>query len=68
MAADLEGYRRQGRATLGFDVRERLGEIAVPTTVIHGERDATIPSAIAHVTAAGIAGAELRILEGQGHL
>jgi pimeloyl-ACP methyl ester carboxylesterase len=66
-AGDLEGYRCQAHATLSFDVRDRLGEIAVPTTVIHGERDATIPCAIAPVTAGAIAGAQLRILEGQGH-
>lgn len=64
---DPEGYRQQARATLTFDVRDRLGEITVPTTIIHGELDATVPSAVATLLAGRIPGATLHILEGQGH-
>jgi hypothetical protein len=39
-SGDLEGYRSQARATMTFDVQDRLGEIAVPVTIIHGELDA----------------------------
>jgi 3-oxoadipate enol-lactonase len=64
---DLEGYRRQARATLTFDVRNRLGEIAVPTTIIHGELDATSPAAFATLMGGAIPGATVHLIEGQGH-
>ena len=66
-SGDLDGYRAQAHATLEFDVRDRLREIKVPTTVIHGEKDATIPRVAASMLVAGIDGAELHILDGQGH-
>ena len=67
-SGDIDGYRSQARATLArFDVRGRLGEITVPATVIHGELDATVPSTAGVLIADGIKGAELRILQGQGH-
>jgi 3-oxoadipate enol-lactonase len=64
---DLEGYRNQARATLTFDVRHRLREISVPTTIIHGELDATAPAAFAPLMAEAIPGATVHIIEGQGH-
>ncbi len=48
------------------DITGRLGEIAVPTMVIHGTDDVPIPMARAEALAAGIAGAELRTVSG-GH-
>lgn len=66
-SGDIDGYQSQAHATLSFDVRDRLGEIAIPTTVIHGELDATVPAAAASLIAGAIAGAQLRIVEGQGH-
>jgi 3-oxoadipate enol-lactonase len=62
---DLEGYRSQ--ATLTFDVRHRLGEIAVPTTIIHGELDAVAPAVFATFMGAAIPEATVHIIEGQGH-
>jgi 3-oxoadipate enol-lactonase len=64
---DLEGYRSQARATLAFDVRHRLGEIAVPATIIHGGLDATVPAAFATLMAEAIPDATVHIIEGQGH-
>ena len=64
---DLEGYRSQARATLAFDVRGRLGEIAVPATIIHGQLDATAPAASATFMGEAIRGATVHIIEGQGH-
>ena len=50
-----EGYESEAKATLDcFDVRSRLGEIDVPTTVIHGAKDATVPVALADALAKGI--------------
>ncbi len=64
---DVAGYRGQAHAAFAFDLRGRLKEITVPATVLHGSNDRTIPVQAAGITAAGIAGAELVILEGLGH-
>lgn len=56
------------RALIGRDsVVGRLGEIHVPTLVIHGEDDQAIPIAQAEVMASGIAGAELVRIPDCGH-
>lgn len=39
----------------------------MPTTVIHGEKDATVPVALAEALAKGIRGATIHILPGEGH-
>ena len=66
-SGDKEGYESEAQTTLHFDVRSRLGEIAVPTTVIHGEKDATVPVALAEALAKGIPGAVMHIIPGEGH-
>ena len=66
-SGDIDGYRNQARATLTFDVRHRLGEIDVATTIIHGERDATVPRAWADAMAEAIPGATKHIIDGEGH-
>jgi class 3 adenylate cyclase/DNA-binding SARP family transcriptional activator/pimeloyl-ACP methyl ester carboxylesterase len=55
-AADLE---RQISSLAGLDGSERLGEIAAPTLVAHGVRDAVVPVAVGHALAAAIPGATL---------
>ena len=50
------------------DVRERLGEIAVPTLVLVGEHDEETPLAYAEALAAGISRARLQIIPGAGHI
>jgi 3-oxoadipate enol-lactonase len=67
-SGDKEGYESEAQATLvNFDVRSRLGEIAVPTTIIHSEKDATVPVAFAEALAKGIPGAVMHIIAGEGH-
>jgi len=51
----------------GFDVRSRLGEIRVPTTVMHSKKDATVPLFAGQALAKGIPGATLRVIKGEGH-
>jgi pimeloyl-ACP methyl ester carboxylesterase len=46
---------------------ERLGEIAVPTLVIHGDDDPFMPLAHGEALADAIPGARLLVLEGTGH-
>jgi pimeloyl-ACP methyl ester carboxylesterase len=47
--------------------RERLGEIAAPTLVIHGSDDPLFPLPHGEALAREIPGAELLVLEGVGH-
>jgi pimeloyl-ACP methyl ester carboxylesterase len=63
---DKVGYESAAEATFDFDVRDRLAEIVVPTTIIHGDHDATVPVARAAELASGIAGASLHVLPGEG--
>ena len=60
----MRGYRL---AVRGFDVRDRLGEIAVPTIILHGTRDSLFAVDEAERLAAGLPSAELRIVDGAGH-
>ena len=72
---DLAGWRntnwramRSYRIALaGFDVRDRLGEIDVPTIVLHGTHDSLFETSVAHDLTRGLPRAELRIVEGAGH-
>ncbi len=51
----------------GVGWHERLGEIAAPTLVIHGDDDAFMPLAHGEALAHAIPGARLVVLEGSGH-
>lgn len=50
------------------DYSDRLAAIGLPTLVIGAEQDRAIPSQESRSLAAGIAGAELRVLSGAGHM
>jgi pimeloyl-ACP methyl ester carboxylesterase len=62
------GLRAAVECLPSHDVRARLGELAVPTLVLVGERDEETPLAYAEALAAGIAGARLQIIPGAGHI
>ena len=49
------------------DRTRRLGQVDVPTTVIHGDADQLVDVSGGRATAKAIPGAELRILAGMGH-
>jgi pimeloyl-ACP methyl ester carboxylesterase len=50
------------------DIHDRLGEIAAPAVVFHGQLDAAIPMELAERLAAGLPGCEgLVVVEGAGH-
>jgi pimeloyl-ACP methyl ester carboxylesterase len=63
-----EAYRAQLWAAALHNCQPRLGQIAAPALVVHGRHDRMIPVANAEILAAGIPGAQLRILEDAGHL
>jgi pimeloyl-ACP methyl ester carboxylesterase len=63
-----EPYAAQLAAALGHDAGDRLGEIASPTLVVHGEEDAMVAPENARLLADAIPGAELLMLPDAGHL
>ncbi|MFQ5478425.1 MAG: alpha/beta fold hydrolase [Candidatus Binatia bacterium] len=52
---------------MGFDVRDRLGGIAAPTLVIHGDEDRLIPIGAGREIAGAVPGAVMHELSGAGH-
>ena len=62
------GERRPWEAMQGWDAFERLGQVSVPTLVLHGTEDRLIAPQNARTLAERIPGAELHWLEGAGHL
>jgi 3-oxoadipate enol-lactonase len=64
----LEVILEQTRAVAAHDTQARLGEIALPTLVVHGTVDQTLPVANGEMIAGLIPGARLELLEGVGHL
>ena len=51
----------------GFDVRERLREITLPTIVLHGTEDSLFDVEDAHVLSRNLPNAELRLVQVAGH-
>lgn len=58
----------QFQAITLHDAVDRLGEISVPTAVMHGTADRLLPYPNAAPTHEGINGSELHTFEGAGHL
>lgn len=58
----------QRRAAHGFDASARLGQIAAPTLVIHGDEDGIIAVMSGEELAARIPGARLHVFRDAGHL
>jgi 3-oxoadipate enol-lactonase len=65
---DPSAYGHQVAAAATHNTFHRLGEIAAPTLVVHGEEDAVVPPQHARLLAEAILGAELRLWPEAGHL
>ncbi|MBF6591838.1 MAG: alpha/beta fold hydrolase [Ktedonobacterales bacterium] len=63
-----EAYQRQWRTCVTHDVADRLGEIHVPTLVVHGEGDPLVPVENGRYLARHIAGARLILYPRTGHI
>jgi 3-oxoadipate enol-lactonase len=63
-----EPYSAQLAAALGHDAHDRLGEIDVPTLVVHGDADVLVPAENGRLLADAIDGAELHLWPGAAHL
>jgi pimeloyl-ACP methyl ester carboxylesterase len=58
----------QAQAIQGHDTSARLGEIDIPTLVVHGSEDKMLDVANGRMIASRIPGARLEVLEGVGHM
>lgn len=65
---DPAARRAQWEAIRGWTAHDRLGDLVVPTLVLHGTADRMIHPDNARVLAEGIPGARLVLLEGAGHV
>jgi 3-oxoadipate enol-lactonase len=63
-----EPYTAQLAAALSHDAHQRLGELDVPTLVVHGEEDRLVAPGNGSLLAEAIPGAELLMLPGAAHL
>jgi pimeloyl-ACP methyl ester carboxylesterase len=66
--ANLPTIMAQMQAIQSHDTSPRLGELRVPTLVIHGTDDEMLPAANAKLIADAIPDARLEIMDGIGHL
>ena len=63
-----EDHRVQREAVLEHDAADRLGAVAAPTLVVHGEADLMVPPANAHALADAIPGARLHLVPDAAHV
>jgi pimeloyl-ACP methyl ester carboxylesterase len=64
-----EGSLRQLLASMTQNDRtSKLGELKVPTLIIHGDADPLVPLAGGQATADAIPGAKLMVIKGMGHV
>ena len=61
-------FQRDLIACSRFDARERLREIAAPTLILAGELDKMTPLALSEELHAGVAGSQLVVVPGAGHM
>jgi pimeloyl-ACP methyl ester carboxylesterase len=67
-AVAVEVVMAQMQACVAHDTRARLGELAMPTLVMHGSEDEMLPVANGRLIASLIPEARLEIIDGVGHL
>ena len=67
-AADAEAYALACEALADFDVRSRLGEIAVPVLAVAGAEDFATPADLLAEIAHGVQRGTLQVLDGVAHL
>ncbi|EMY32207.1 3-oxoadipate enol-lactonase [Arthrobacter crystallopoietes BAB-32] len=65
--ADRFAYAHACEALAGFDVRERLGEIATPVIAIAGGQDDVCPPPFAEATAAGVRNGRAAVVASAAH-
>jgi 3-oxoadipate enol-lactonase len=66
--ADDEGYALCCEALAAYDVRDRLGEIALPVHAVWGRADQVAPEAKAVEISSGVRHGSVAVIEDAGHL
>jgi 3-oxoadipate enol-lactonase len=67
-ATDPEGYTACAAALCEHDTSGKLGQIRVPTLVVVGSQDESIPLDMAQTLTRGIGGSQMVVLQGCAHL
>lgn len=67
-ATDPRGFIGCARAIQGMDLLDRLSEIRVPTLIVVGDQDPTIPVAAAEAMQRRIPGSKVAVIEHASHL
>jgi pimeloyl-ACP methyl ester carboxylesterase len=62
------GFRAMTWSSAEADLRDILAAVDVPTLLLYGDQDARAPLGVGHAINAGIAGSELIVLPGVGHV
>jgi len=63
-----DAYFAQLQAVMAWEAYSRIGQISVPTLVIHGENDRLVPPENGRLIAARIPGAKLVMIPGASHI
>jgi len=63
-----DAYFAQLQAVMAWEAYSRIGQISVPTLVIHGENDRLVPPENGRLIAARIPGAKLMMIPGASHI
>ena len=63
-----DGWQAQAAAGTSYDGADRIGSIAAPTLVLHGEEDAVVDPRNAEVLASLIPHSSVELVPGAGHL
>ena len=62
IASTLQSY-----LDIGDSIEKRLGELRMPTLIVHGDADARIPVTRSHALHRGISGSDLHVIPGAEH-
>jgi pimeloyl-ACP methyl ester carboxylesterase len=68
LRAGPAGLWSAGRIAARTDVRSLLAEIAAPTLLVWGERDALVPAVHGHTCTAALLNGRLEVVRGAGHV
>ena len=67
-ALHKDSYLKTIEASLSFDRSAEIDRISVPTLLLYGEHDRLTPPTVGKALHERIAGSELTVIEGAGHL
>lgn len=66
-STDLDSYRAQAAAAFDFHIVDQLHQISVPTHILHGKNDMSLPIGLGQAIHEGIHGATFHAIESPGH-